>query len=66
MKEIKFIIRDSTGHSQQLVPPEQADNFADELRDKGYMIVARKTVIPYGASISGFASVEAFPLPTKG
>ena len=63
---IKFVIRDETGHSQQLVPPEQADDFADELRDKGYHIIARKKLIPYGGSVAGFSSVEAIPMMMAG
>ncbi len=66
MSKVKFVIRDETGHSTKLIEPERADDFADELRDKGYMIVVKKAMIPYGRTIVGATSVEAFPLPTKG
>ncbi len=66
MSKVKFLIRDSTGHSTRLVEPEMADHLADELRDQGYMIVVKKKLIPYGATIGAAGEVEAFPLATKG
>ncbi len=66
MDKVKFVIRDRTGHTTRLVDPEQADHAADELRDQGYMIIVKKKLIPYGATIAGASSVEAIPLPTRG
>ena len=66
MEEVKFTIRDQSGHTTKLVHPDQADELADELRDQGYMIVRKKTLIPYGASLEGEGPVEAIPLATKG
>ena len=66
MKEVKFIIRDTSGDRQKLVPPEMADHRADELRDEGYLIVANRRNIPYGATLRGIYSVEAVPIAASG
>ena len=62
----KFIIRDKSGHRTELVPPEQSDRYADELRDQGYIIVARKKQIPYGESVQQYSVLEAIPIATRG
>jgi len=63
---IEFVIRDRTGHSTVLVPPEQADAKADELRDHGYLLIVDGKLIAYGESVQQYKKVEAIPLATAG
>ena len=62
----KFIIRDKSGHRTKTVPLEQADQFADELRDQGYLIVVGKKQIAYGESVKHYDVLEAIPIATRG
>ena len=64
--EVKFEIRDETGHSTILVPQAEVEERAQSYREQGYMTVVNGMLVPKGTLIPETPLVELYPLPTAG
>lgn len=64
--DVKFEIRDETGHSTVMVPQAEVEETAQSYRDQGYMTVVNGELVPQGTLIPETPVVELYPLPTAG